>query len=94
MALVEKMLLRERIANRPKHWVRLTTACNNACLFCLDMDTPRNVYLEREPVEAEIRRGFEELGATKIILSGGEASVHPLFPHFIRYALELSLIHI
>lgn len=89
MALVEKMLLRERIANRPKHWVRLTTACNNTCLFCLDMDTPRNVYLEREPVEAEIRRGLEELGATKIILSGGEASVHPLFPHFIRYALEL-----
>jgi MoaA/NifB/PqqE/SkfB family radical SAM enzyme len=89
MALVEKMLLREEIANRPKHWVRLTTACNNVCLFCLDMDTPRNVYLPVETVQAEIRRGFEELGATKVILSGGEASVHPLFPDFIRYALEL-----
>ena len=44
---------RERIANQPKHWVRLVTACNNKCLFCLDMDTPRNVYLGEEEVKAE-----------------------------------------
>ena len=48
--MTERMLERERIANRPKHWVRLTTACNNKCLFCLDMDTPRNVYLSEEEV--------------------------------------------
>ena len=84
-----RVLQQERIANRPKHWVRLVTACNNKCLFCLDMDTPRNVYLPREDIEAEIRRGREELGATKVILSGGEASVHPLFPELIRFALDL-----
>ncbi|MCK6519607.1 radical SAM protein, partial [Myxococcota bacterium] len=87
--MTERMLERERIANRPKHWVRLTTACNNKCLFCLDMDTPRNVYLSEEEVKAELRRGRDELGATKVILSGGEASVHPLFPLFIRYALDI-----
>ena len=89
MDATARTLQQERIANRPKHWVRLVTACNNKCLFCLDMDTPRNVYLGAEEVEAEIRRGFEELGATKVILSGGEASVHPLFGRFIRFALEL-----
>ncbi len=83
------MLFREEVAQRPKHWVRLTTACNNTCRFCLDMDTPRNVYLPRETIEAELRRGQVELGATKVILSGGEASVHPLFPEFIRFALEM-----
>ncbi|MBK9644807.1 MAG: radical SAM protein [Deltaproteobacteria bacterium] len=87
--MTERMLERERIANRPKHWVRLTTACNNKCLFCLDMDTPRNVYLSEEEVKAELRRGRDELDATKVILSGGEASVHPLFPLFIRYALDI-----
>ncbi|MCB9759247.1 MAG: radical SAM protein [Alphaproteobacteria bacterium] len=87
--LTEQMLARERIANRPKHWVRLVTACNNKCLFCLDMDTPRNVYLSEEDVKAELRRGREELDAWKVILSGGEASVHPLFPEFIRYAREI-----
>ncbi|HJN72452.1 MAG TPA: radical SAM protein [Myxococcota bacterium] len=84
-----RTLEHERIASRPKHWVRLTTACNNKCLFCLDMDTPRNVYLATEDIEADIRRGHVELGAAKVILSGGEASVHPLFSRFIRFALEI-----
>lgn len=85
----EAKLAREAIANRPKHWVRCVTACNSRCLFCLDADTPRNVYLSEEEVKADLRRGIEELGADKVIISGGEASLHPLFPEFIRYAREL-----
>ena len=85
----EQMLWREAIANRPRHWVRLVTACNNKCLFCLDMDTPRNVYLGEDEVKAEILRGRTEHDAWKVVLSGGEASVHPLFPDFIRYAHEV-----
>jgi MoaA/NifB/PqqE/SkfB family radical SAM enzyme len=86
---MEYMLWREKVANRPKHWVRAVTACNSKCSFCLDMDTPRNVYLSEDEVKAEIRRGFEELGADKVIISGGEASLHPKFFEFIRYAKEL-----
>lgn len=83
------MLWREEVANVPKHWVRTVTACNSHCLFCLDMDTPRNVYLSEEDVKAEILRGRTENNAWKIILSGGEAALHPLFPEFIRYAKEV-----
>ncbi len=82
------VLDRERIANRPKHWVRAVTACNSRCLFCLDADTPRNVFLPVEEVKAELRRGIEELGADKVIISGGEASLHPAFVELIRYAKE------
>lgn len=85
----EYMLWREEVANVPKHWVRCVTACNSKCLFCLDMDTPRNVYLSEEDVKAEILRGRTEHNAWKIILSGGEAALHPLFPEFIRYAHEV-----
>jgi MoaA/NifB/PqqE/SkfB family radical SAM enzyme len=83
------LLQREQIANRPKHWVRAVTACNSRCLFCLDADTPRNVYLPADEVKAELRRGIEQLGADKVIISGGEASLHPEFPAFIRYAKEI-----
>ena len=86
---LDQMLHREEIANRKKHWVRAVTACNSKCLFCLDADTPRNVYLEEDVVKAELRRGIDELGADKVIISGGEASLHPLFPEFIRYAKEI-----
>jgi len=86
---LDKMLLREEIANRKKHWVRAVTACNSKCLFCLDADTPRNVYLDEDVVKADLRKGREELDADKVIISGGEASLHPLFPEFIRYAKEI-----
>jgi hypothetical protein len=85
--MTERMLERERIANRPKHWVRLTTACNSHCLFCLDMDTPRNVYLSEEDVKAEILRGRD--GDERLEdhpLGRRGPALHPLFPEFVRYA--------
>ena len=51
---LDEMLHREEIANRKKHWVRAVTACNSKCLFCLDADTPRNVYLDEAVVKAEV----------------------------------------
>lgn len=87
--LREQMLERERVANRRKHWVRLVTACNSKCLFCLDTDTPRNVYLPEEEVHQELIRGREELDADKVILSGGEGSIHPKFVDFVRYAKQI-----
>jgi pyruvate-formate lyase-activating enzyme len=81
-----QMLWREQVANVPKHWVRTVTACASRCLFCLDGDTPRNVYLSESEVKADLLLGREARGAWKVILSGGEASLHPLFPEFIRYA--------
>ena len=86
---LDDMLVREQIANRKKHWVRAVTACNSKCLFCLDSDTPRNVYLSREEVEADLLRGREELDADKVIISGGEATLHPEFPDFVAYAKSI-----
>ena len=85
----EAMLEREQIANRRKHWVRAVTACNSRCVFCLDMDTPRNVFLPYEEVCAELQRGIDELGADKVIISGGEASLHPQFTDLITYAKDI-----
>ena len=87
--LTERMLDRERAANVRKHWVRLVTACNSRCVFCLDTDTPRNVYLLENDVRQELTRGREELNADKVILSGGEGSIHPKFIDFVRYAKEI-----
>src|SRR5262250_1288029 len=84
-----RMLARERVANVRKHWVRLVTACNSRCVFCLDTDTPRNVYIPVEDVQRELRRGREQLNADKVILSGGEGSIHPKFIDCVRYAKEI-----
>src|SRR5258705_8460732 len=81
--LQERMLARERVANVRKHWVRLVTACNSRCIFCLDTDTPRNVYIPDDDVRRELVRGREQLRADKVILSGGEGSIHPKFIYFV-----------
>ena len=86
---VQQQLEREQVANKRKHWVRAVTACNSKCLFCLDADTPRNVYLDEKEVEGELLRGREELGAEKVILSGGEATLHPKFFQFVQYARSI-----
>jgi len=83
------MLARERVANVRKHWVRLVTACNSRCVFCLDTDTPRGVYLPEDEVHRELIRGRNELKADKVILSGGEGSIHPKFVEFIGFAKSL-----
>lgn len=85
----QEMLEREQIANRKKHWVRLVTACNSKCLFCLDADTPRNVYIPLDEIKADLDRGRAELDADKVILSGGEGSLHPKFFDAIRYAKSI-----
>lgn len=83
------MLARERVANVRKHWVRCVTACNSRCIFCLDTDAPRNVYVPADDVRRELLRGREQYNADKVILSGGEGSIHPQFIDFIRYAREI-----
>ncbi len=87
--LKDRMLERERVANVRKHWVRLVTACNSRCVFCLDTDTPRGIYLLEDDVKRELQRGRDELNADKVILSGGEGSIHPKFVDFVRYAKEI-----
>ena len=84
----QNMLEREAIANRPKHWVRAVTACNSRCVFCLDMDTPRNVFLPFEEVCADLQKGIDK-GADKVILSGGEASLHPRYVDLIRFGKSI-----
>ncbi len=80
---------REQIANQSKHWVRVTAACNNKCVFCLDTEAQDGRFMSWEHVEAEMIRGRREKEASRLILSGGEASIHPLFAAFVRRGREL-----
>jgi pyruvate-formate lyase-activating enzyme len=75
-------------AYQPRHWVRCVTACNNRCLFCLDADTPREQILSVEDLRRDIDRGIDERGATRLVLSGGEPTLHPSFVDLVRYGVS------
>lgn len=86
-------LERERVAEERRHWVRINRACNNHCIFCLDSDIQDGTMIRASEVQEEILAGLEQ-GATRLILSGGEASIHPDFISLIRFGKQAGYRHV
>ncbi len=73
----------ESAAHEKRNWVRLTFDCNNRCIFCLDSDTHDGNMRNRDEVKRQILDG-RRAGATRLILSGGEPTIHPDYVDFIK----------
>lgn len=71
-----------------RHWVRIADACNQRCLFCLDSDNHIGFLHPDDRVEADFALGLKR-GCQRLIISGGEASIHPRFHYFIRRGIEM-----
>jgi len=70
-----------------RHWVRLTRACNNRCMFCLDTGAQNGTVVPEDIVKAKIMEGRAK-GAKRLILSGGEPTLHKKFPDFVKFGKE------
>jgi MoaA/NifB/PqqE/SkfB family radical SAM enzyme len=75
----------EAAALEKRKWVRLTRACNNRCLFCLDEEALDGSFLPLSAVKAELRAG-RRAGCRRAILSGGEPTLHPEFLKVVALA--------
>lgn len=78
-----KIAEHEEAAHEKRNWVRLTFDCNNRCTFCLDSDTHDGEIRDRDEVKQQILEGRKK-GATRLILSGGEPTIHPNFVDFVK----------
>lgn len=78
---------REAAVHERRHWVRLTRACNNRCLFCLDSGAQNGRVVPEEAVRERILEG-RRAGAERLILSGGEPTIHPRYLDFIRLGTD------
>lgn len=78
-----KIAEHEEAAHEKRNWVRLTFDCNNHCVFCLDTLTHDGNMRDREEVKEQILDG-RKAGAERLILSGGEPTMHPNYVDFIR----------
>jgi molybdenum cofactor biosynthesis enzyme MoaA len=77
-----------------RHWVRIAYACNNRCRFCLDAYLrPEGPFLSTAEVKDKLQSGIRN-GATRLILSGGEASIHPEFVDFVSYGKKIGYQHV
>ena len=78
-----KIVEHEEAAHEKRNWVRLTYDCNDRCIFCLDAHTHDGTNRDREEIRAQILDGRRK-GAQRLILSGGEPTIHPDFVKFVK----------
>jgi MoaA/NifB/PqqE/SkfB family radical SAM enzyme len=81
--LEDALQIREEAAHEKRNWVRLTFDCNDRCVFCLDANAHDGRMRDRDEVKSQILDGRRK-GATRLILSGGEPTIHPHFTDFVR----------
>lgn len=79
----EKIVAHEAAAHQKRNWVRLTFDCNDHCIFCLDSHTHNGTNRNNQEIKAQILDGRRK-GAERLILSGGEPTIHPNFVEFVR----------
>ncbi len=83
-----KDAVKEAAMKHKRHWVRVTRLCNQRCTFCLDSMNQDGTMIDVESLKAYIALG-RRMGRERLILSGGEASVHPQYVELIRYGKQL-----
>lgn len=77
-----KTLAHESAAHERRNWVRLSYDCNNHCIFCLDSNAHDGTMRSSADIKAQIVEGRRR-GAERLILSGGEPTMHPNFLDFV-----------
>jgi len=73
----------EEAAHEKRNWVRLSYDCNNHCLFCLDLLAHNGTMRSNLDIKVQIIEGRKK-GAERLILSGGEPTMHPNFLDFVK----------
>lgn len=84
----DKDSVKEVAVKHKRHWVRVTRVCNQRCTFCLDSMNQDGTMIDTDSLKAYIALG-RKMGRERLILSGGEASVHPDYIELIRYGREV-----
>ncbi len=87
------MTQHEEAAHERRQWVRLTAQCNNRCLFCLDSGAHDGSNVGAARVAAQLVEGRRR-GATRLILSGGEPTIHPQFVELVALGRRLGYRHV
>lgn len=83
------LIIKEKTQKQNRIWVRIASACNNKCIFCLDSDAQNGTFPKEDIIKKQIRDWYKDGCENRVIISGGEASINPNFPEYIRFSKEI-----
>ncbi|MBT3193208.1 MAG: radical SAM protein [Verrucomicrobia bacterium] len=72
-----------------RFWLKISHVCNNNCLFCLDAERLPSRCFEPTALLATTILEAHNSGHERLILSGGEPTIHPQFVDIVRYAFKV-----
>lgn len=82
----QKLLFKEKTIKENRAWVRIASACNNKCIFCLDSEAQNGTFPNEEKILQKITESYKPWMKNRIVISGGEASINPKFAKYIEFA--------
>ena len=85
----QNLISKEQTTKQNRVWVRISAACNNKCVFCLDSDAQDGRLIDEEIVQKQIREWYKQWYENRVIISGWEASINPKFSQYIAYAKDI-----
>lgn len=65
----DNLLLKESTIKQNRIWVRIASACNVKCVFCLDSDAQNGTFPDPERVMQQLRDGYKEGYENRAIIS-------------------------
>ncbi len=83
------LLEKEKTTKQNRIWIRIASACNNKCIFCLDSDAQNGTFPQEDIIRNQIKTWYKIGYDNRVIISGGEASINPKFSWYIQYAKEI-----
>ncbi len=89
MTNITNLISKEKTIKQNRIWIRIASACNNKCIFCLDFYAHNWTFPSEEEVKKQIKDGFKDWFDNRAIISWWEASINPKFAEYIRYAREI-----
>ncbi|MCX7943056.1 MAG: radical SAM protein [Deltaproteobacteria bacterium] len=83
--MVLDIFTKEEIAKEKRFWLRTTKRCNNHCIFCHDSEVQDGSIIDKETLKRDIKEAFQK-GYNRLILSGGEPTIHPDIIELVLFA--------
>jgi len=85
----KQLISKENTIKQNRIWVRIASACNNKCIFCLDSNAQNWTFPESNKIKKQIKNWYKEWHKNRVIISWWEASINPKFAEYIKYAKEI-----
>lgn len=76
-----------------RKWIRISWSCNNNCIFCHDRDVKKKGFVSLKSIKKQLEEAKRE-GFKRVVISGGEASIHSDFIPAIKYSKKIGFNHI